>query len=557
MLLVFSSLVLITGLIIGIVSYQSSTKLVIESLNKQVTKISEYALSRVDVNEFKVLVEKQEENDYYQQLQLELNSIREANGLTYLYTMAKRDDDYIYIVDGMLSEEASALGEVEEIEYEDMIKVFETALPTGGQLSSDEYGALLSTYLPIKDSNGELVGIIGADYDATEIYDLLTKNKINMAIITIVSLLICIIIVYIFSKVLTGPLMHLSNQAEKIAQGNLDIEIDIMRKDEIGSLSRAFHEMVLHIKQIIADINGTSSNMNETTKELSVFVKTTANASEEISLSMNEAAVGSQNQYEEMNGILDMVTTMMTIVQEGEIQMNETAENARDSSKSAIEGKESMAAAAKQLSEIVETVEYATDTVQSLAKRSDEVGAIITVISTIADQTNLLALNAAIEAARAGEHGKGFAVVAGEVRKLAEQTQSASNQIINLIEHIQKETSETVQTMVKSLDVVQKQEQLIQKGEDVLGIIVEKVDHTEHNTTEIQAMFSTLYQESRQILSAIKRITVIVEQNTALTEEVATASMEQSNAVENISENLQFIEKMGKDLSEKVDKFIF
>ncbi|MFE8701455.1 methyl-accepting chemotaxis protein [Cytobacillus sp. FJAT-54145] len=559
MIVVFSLLIMIMGGLIGYIVYSSSTKLVIESLDKQATMIGEYALKNIDVSEFNTLVVDQQENEYYKELRVKLNEIREANGLEYIYTMAKIDGEYFYVVDGMPldSEDASGLGDVEEeaSEYVKMVQAFNTGKVSGGELTSDEYGALLSTYLPIKDEAGKVIGVVGVDYNATEIYNLLESNKRNMLIMTIVFLLISIGVIYVFSRVLTNPLIKLTSQAKKISAGDLNVIVDTTRKDEIGVLSNTFRDMASELKQLISDINTTTLHMTRTTVELSGNVKTTSDASSQISQSMGEAAAGINKQSEEVNDILGMMNNTISLLKNGEQQIDKTVQNAEISSKAAAEGMEAMQQATGQLHELVKTVSSATEVVQSLAKRSDEVGEIITVISDIANQTNLLALNAAIEAARAGENGKGFAVVASEVRKLAEQTQSASNKIIELIGHIQTETTETVYTMETNLDAVKKQEGLIDKGEKALHIIVEKVEQTGLDTKQIEHIFTKIQEDSKNVLSAIEQVSAVIEENTAVTEEVASSSNEQSIAVSQIVENVHYVEQLSRELKTKVDKF--
>lgn len=561
MIVIFSLLILIMGGLIGYVVYSSSTKLVIESIDKQATSIGSYALQFIDEEEFSRLVMEQKENDYYKELRMKLNDIREANGLQYLYTMAKVNGDYVYVVDGMPfeSEDASGLGEIEEAaetEYDKMVEAFSTGEIRGGELTaSEEYGANLSTYIPIKNKAGEVIGIVGVDFDATEIYTLLDTNKRNMLILTVMSLIVSIGIIYLFSRYLTNPLIKLTNQAKKISNGDLNIIVDTNSKDEIGVLSNAFQDMVSELKHIISEINHTTATMSKTTLELSGNVKTTSDSTSQISQSMNEAAAGVNKQSEEVNRISEMMNNTTNLLNNGKVQIDKTVHNAYISAQAAAEGQGAMQQATVQLHELVKTVHSATEVVQSLAKRSDEVGEIITVISDVANQTNLLALNAAIEAARAGENGKGFAVVASEVRKLSEQTQSASNKIIELIGYIQTETTETVHTMEFNLEAVKKQEGLIDKGEKALHLIVEKVEQTGLDTKEIQTIFTSIQEDSKNVLSAIEQVSGVIEENSAVTEEVASSSNGQAQAVAQIVENVNFVEQLSTELKKKVDKF--
>ncbi|MCH7321289.1 methyl-accepting chemotaxis protein [Solibacillus sp. MA9] len=557
MVAVFSVLIILMGGSIGFLVIQSSSKLVIQSISKQATKIGEYTLSQMDAEKYSVIIKDRKENDYFNQLQDKFEEISVANDLNYLYTMSREKTDngyeYFYVITG----DAVALGDIEEngAEYDKMVQTFETGQTSEPEISSDDFGNLLSIYIPIKDKSGEVISVLGVDYNATDIINLEKQNALEMVLLTGVFLIISIIIIFIFSKIVTKPLESLTKQAKKISEGDLNFQVKTEGKDEISALSRSFEKMVVDLREIIADINSTTVTMNDTTQELSQFVKTTEEASGNITQSMEETAIGIEKQSEEVNNILEMMSNMMTFLHEGVAQVKRTVENAKISTDTAQKGKESMREATVQLHELIKTVESATGTVQSLAKRSDEVGEIINVISDIANQTNLLALNAAIEAARAGENGKGFAVVADEVRKLAEQSQSAANKIIDLIESIQKETNETVVKMEQNLKAVQKQEQLIDQGDEALNVIVNMVGQTEKDTSQIEVVFNDLQKDSQKVLEALETISAVIEENTAVTEEVASASKDQSTVISRIVENVHKVEGISKVLKNKVDKF--
>nr|WP_100404080.1 methyl-accepting chemotaxis protein [Bacillus sp. FJAT-42315] len=557
MVAVFSVLILLMGGSIGFLIIQSSSKLVVQSMSGQATKIGEYALSQVDAGKYSEIIKERKENDYYKQLRDKFEEIRVANGLSYLYTMSREKIDNGYEYFYVLAGDGVNLGDVEAngAEYDKMVQAFETGQVSEAELTSDDYGDLLSIYIPIKDKSGEVISVIGVDYNATDVFNLAEKSKLKMVLLIGIFLIISTIVIFVFAKILTKPLESLTKQARKISEGDLSIHVKTEGKDEISALSRAFEKMVVDLREIIADINSTTVTMNGTTQDLNRFVKTTEEASGNITQSMEETAVGIEKQSEQVNTILEMMANTMNFLHEGVAQVKRTVENAKVSTDTAEKGKESMREATVQLHELIQTVESATETVQSLAKRSDEVGEIITVISDIANQTNLLALNAAIEAARAGENGKGFAVVADEVRKLAEQSQSAANKIIDLIGAIQKETNDTVMKMEQNLKAVQKQEQLIDQGEEALNVIVHTVEQTEKDTHQMEGIFSDLQKDSQKVLEALETISAVIEENTAVTEEVASASKDQSTVISHIVTNVQRVGEISEVLKHKVDKF--
>jgi methyl-accepting chemotaxis protein len=205
-IITFSSLILLSGLVTSYVSSQTSKKVITSSLGNQALSISESAVKMIDLNQYEEISLESGETDYYSELRESLNEIRETNGLVYLYTMSRQEKDgefeYIYMVDGMPldSDEASAIGDVEDgvEDYPLLVKAFETGESQVGELTySEEYGALISAYIPIKSNSGEIIGILGSDLDASVVYSSLQASKIKLIWITVGILLLSILIIFV------------------------------------------------------------------------------------------------------------------------------------------------------------------------------------------------------------------------------------------------------------------------------------------------------------------------------------------------------------------------
>ena len=171
------------------------------------------------------------------------------------------------------------------------------------------------------------------------------------------------------------------------------------------------------------------------------------------------------------------------------------------------------------MNEIAEAVGRAASTVRELGSRAEQIGAVIEVINDIADQTNLLALNAAIEAARAGEHGRGFAVVADEVRKLADRTMKATDEISTSIEAIQADTRGAVDQM--------------ETGN-------KSVEHGMGLANEAGEALRTIMAGSQQVLEVI--------------EQIASATEQQASAAEEISHSVEGIRSVAQEANQGVDQ---
>ncbi|MFV8828620.1 methyl-accepting chemotaxis protein [Alkalihalobacterium sp. APHAB7] len=562
MVVLFSFLFLVLGSTIGFIMFQSSYNLVIDSISEQAESIAEHAVNSIDLEEYAKLVEANRETDYYFELRNQLNNIREANGVKYIYTMNKTDSEqsiYYYLVDGMPigSEDASELGEEEDItEFPALLEAFETGEVVEGELTNSvEYGALLSTYVPIKSGNGQLLGILGVDFDASEIYSYLLESQRKMLLTTVSLLVIGLGLIFWISTVITKPLTRLTKQVEKISQGDLTLKINENRKDEIGKLANAVQVMIDDLHLMIHDIRNSAHTLNQSSNDLLHGAEVTEAMAVQTSQAMIETATGTTEQSVEANTVVVMMREATEKLNQGSAQMVRTVEDAKISVTQAEQGKSQIHDTIHHLNQVIENVKGTTATIQSLSKRSDEVGNIIHVISDIANQTNLLALNAAIEAARAGENGKGFAVVADEVRKLAEQSARSAEEIIHVINDIQSETKETVQSMEMNLQGVQAQVNLIDKVGQSLNVIVEKANHTEADTKELEKLFNELHSDVRKVEEAIVHISKVTEHTSSIAEEVAASSEEQCESLKNMVKHVGDLSALSNELESHVDKF--
>lgn len=416
-----------------------------------------------------------------------------------------------------------------------------------------------AAYDPILDSEGDVIGVWATAVPTAPYISIATKSALeNVAISLGIAILLIVGISWFLQRQIINPINILSANAQELADLNLNVKLlNPKGKDEIADLAQAFSNMKDRLTETITIVAGSANQIANSSHSLAESSHQTSEASNQIALTMNEIAVGTTTQSDQAEQIVSMMQKTIEEVSSSLQKAEMTLTSAIESSKIARKGEEAINEAIKHLSAVTQTVSYATDSIQKLGKRSEEIGGIITVITGIAEQTNLLALNAAIEAARAGDQGKGFAVVASEVRQLAEQSSLASGQITNLIKDIQAETSVTVRTMESNLLAVEEQVTIINKGGTALKEIVEKVVETEKGVEQMKSAFSHVNDNSLGVQQAIHDISRIIEDAAAATEEIAATSEEQYATVAEITQNSDELATIADKLQNEVNKFKF
>lgn len=376
----------------------------------------------------------------------------------------------------------------------------------------------------------------------------------------IVLLIVCIIIsigtVIIISRLISKPIVIMAKSAEKIADGDLTVEsIKVTNKDEIGDLANSFNRMTDGLRDMIIKITEASQSVAAYSQELSASSEETTAAAEQVSKTILELSSGATAQSEELESTSSHLGQISATIQQTAANAESVANVSMMVSNTANQGVIEAENAVRKIDRVKQVSMETSDVINTLGKRSEEIGQIVYVIKSIADQTNLLALNAAIEAARAGEQGRGFAVVAEEVRKLAEQSSASTQQIEGLINDIQNETNRAINVIEAGGEEILEGVEAVNKSGKSFNDIVKEIEQVVEQIHEISSATEQIASESNEIVKSVDSIAAISQQTAASSQEVSAASEEQTASMEEVSSSAQELAHLAEELLETVSRF--
>ena len=387
-------------------------------------------------------------------------------------------------------------------------------------------------YVPLEYARGWSAML----YIPASVLETMASKSVIPVIITILAALVVVsaVIFYITSKT-TRPLSAITDSVEQFGEGNLNVTFEAKTEDEVGRIASACKGAVDRIKQVVAETFNISKKNKDTSANMASATRQIAASLQSINKSMEDVYASAENNSAATEEASASIEEISSGAQSSAQSATEAAE-AADAAMNAVEkANEQMANCTRQLNVVQNMSNDSVKKTDYLVSSLHSITDFVNVITGIADQTNLLALNAAIEAARAGEEGRGFAVVAEEVRKLAEQSSRAAQEIRGLMAELDSNASSTASTIKETVDTTMK--------------VIRAVEETQKTLEGTTAQVNKINESIQSLASIAQEQSASTEEMASATSQIAKDSTRMVELLENMRTTLEEIEKTAESIA--------
>jgi len=386
------------------------------------------------------------------------------------------------------------------------------------------------------------------------------------AILLIIGLISLALIGYgiwrFFDISVAGPINQILSRVELIKNGFLNKSVCSQPggsaandQNEISAVERGIVVLAEHTRNVVSKISLTTLKVADSAQNSSDASQNTAAAVGQINNTIQDISRGATVQLDKINEIRSSFAGLIEKLHHITSFAEDTEKSAAESYTFAQSGKDSIQSLKKKIDMIAEVSAKSALTIQELKNSSRQIGEILSAITSFADQTNLLSLNAAIEAARAGEAGRGFAVVAEEVRKLAEGSAKATDNVSGLIKKILSDINQSVTTVVNSKTLAQEGAELINQTSKTQEVILTKAESVKTLMVNIAELVNYQLNISNSIMDQIKQVEGVSESNAANTQELTSTTQEIASSMDHLNNNARELTRTAGELKDLVSHF--
>lgn len=424
------AIVVLLSLVLGINSYKSITDGMVEMGVEEAAMAANIAMMTIDGDQLSQVTKDTLGDANYEALYAKMNALKQQCGILYLYTIYIDGGKVYYWIDTD-PENPGEYGQEFEIDYERLRGVFSGEPLIQEYIEDTGYGDVITAYMPVTNSAGEVIGAIGCDYDAAPVTERVNATIVRIVMITAISLVCALIILNLLTAAIIRSLRTVDNKIYELVhnEGDLTQKLEVHSGDEMELIADNVNALLEYIRGIMQNISKNSIHLSESSQtivqnlsnaelsitDVSATMQQMSAAMEETNASLSQINESVEQSCNVIDGIYNQAKNGSCI--SGDI-MHKASDIYHEADKEQVHAKE---ATEQMVASVQEKIEK--------SRAVEEISDLTSNIINITDQTNLLALNASIEAARAGEAGRGFAVVADEIGKLATNSAEAATEI--------------------------------------------------------------------------------------------------------------------------------
>ncbi len=464
------------------------------------------------------------------------------------------DNGYLFLTDKkgkvIIHNDESLIGK--KIDFQDISASTLYSNKNGSLEYDGNNGRYLASYDIIPDIDGLIIGQIPIE----EAYQALLRINQKILIFGIGALLVLIIIIsWLINRSLLKPLRNLSDGMQRVAENDLNVELNLDRDDEIGLLASNFNVMVDKLRQMIEMIDSAAENVTGSSKDLQMASDEVGQVSEQVSASIQQVAVGADKQTEQVDGVMVKIKNLAGILKELDCSNKLIKDLSNEMEDVTEQGSQGIEKVEEQMNNIRDSINEVSHGISNLVNISDEIDSILQIINSIVDEINLLALNAAIEAARAGDAGRGFSVVADEIRNLADESSNSADKIKVLIGEIKTQTHNANVRVDEGTKEIKSGEVIVRTTQKIFSKIQDSLQKVVKGISDSSTAIGEASKNSNDIVVNMENITSISEETSASAEEVSAASQEQAATVEEIVNRTGNLSIMAEEMYDLVSRF--
>jgi Methyl-accepting chemotaxis protein len=438
---------------------------------------------------------------------------------------------------------------------EDMINAFNGNISVSSEPTTDDWGTSLSAFAPIKNSSGQIIAIVGADYYINMFQDM--RNLFLRILIGGIgfTVVLSVIVIYMFSKQLKHNIDTIKTGMNGMADGDLTHSINVKSRDELEEIGNSLDSFRKRVGNMLTGIKENMNRVYDESRSLKRISGEMSISTANVSSAIQEVAKSSTNQASDIMNINGAFDDFGQSIEHIVGLVGDFDKRARNIERKSNEGSGNISLLLSSIDKLNDRFMNVGNKVQGLEGSIKRINDITNLINSIAEQTNLLALNAAIEAARAGEAGRGFSVVADEIRTLAEQSKASSEDINQLIGNISVESGEVAADMDIANSEMQDQTQIINKVASSFKEIIEDIQKLMPEVDKVNSSVAEADSRKDTITGNLESSSASAQEVSASSEEIASLSEGLSTSTGEVAQAAKKLSSMMDSLKEMLNKF--